>query len=106
VTVHSASKPWTIMVTRPPEIRVAPVPNAAGVLPTAPLNTYHVSAQKGLLVMAGQPAQKAKADFSFSIPPGSDLADPDELAAFLLSLSSAITGIIQGVIDTAKTGDV
>lgn len=106
VDVHSASRPFSFLCTKPPEIKVLPPVNAVGVLPSVPSNTYHVSTRKGLTVLAGQPSVPGLVDTSIKVPAGSDVADPDNVAAMLVAHANLLVQIAQGLVDTAKTGEI
>lgn len=106
VDVHSASRPFSFLCTKPPEIRQLPPVNAAGVLPSIPNNVYHVSTRKGVLVLAGQPSVNALIDSSIKVPAGSDVADPDNLAAMLVAHANALVQMAQGIVDTMKAGEI
>jgi len=105
VDVHSASRPFTFLSTRPAVIRAMPPLNANGQLVGNPKNTYHVRSRKGVTVLAGQPSETIDSDFSFSIPAGAELLDPDNLKAWAIAKCAAIQSLVQGIIDTASTGE-
>lgn len=106
VDVHSASRPFSFASQKPPVIRgVAPL-NSAGQLFNNPINVYGLSVKKGLTVMVGQPSQAGYVKIQFGIPAGSDLVDPDNVAAMILAASIALAQMGQMVVDTAKTGEI
>lgn len=82
VDVHAVSKPFTLTVFRPLQLRQLGVPNpVTGVLSTVPRNVYSVVTRKGALPLAGQAAQTAIMKSTFEVPVGTDLAEPEELRA-------------------------
>lgn len=106
VDVHSASRPFSFLATKPPVIRLLPPVNAAGVLPSVPNNVYHVATQKGVTVLVGQPSARLTIDSSLKVPAGCDVADPDNVAAAILAHAMMLIQLAQGVVDTAKTGEI
>jgi hypothetical protein len=106
VDVHSASRGFTTMCTKPAQVRQLPALNSAGVLPSVPMNPYHISSRKGVLVLAGQPSQYAQIDTKITVPAGADVADPDNLAALLVYQAGMLTQMAQGIVDTMKTGEI
>lgn len=106
VDVHSASRPFSFLCTKPPNIQGLPALNANGVLPYVPVNTYTVSTRKGVTVLAGQANQFATIKSSISVPAGSDLADPNNLAAMLVAHAGLLSQIAQGIVDTMVSGEI
>lgn len=106
VDVHTASRPFSFLATKPPVIRLLPPLNSAGALPSVPNNVYHVSCQKGVTVMVGQPSAKLVVDTTIKVPAGSDVADPDNLAAGILAQAMLLVQLAQGIVDSAKTGEI
>lgn len=106
VDVHSATRPFSFLVTKPSSVRVLPPLNAAGALPDVPINVYTLSVRKGLTVLSGQPSVPGYVKISLGIPAGSDLADPNNIAAMILAGAMALAQIAQGVVDTAVSGEV
>jgi hypothetical protein len=105
VDIHSASRPNRIRVVRPSAIRQLPALNANGALSNVPLNQYKITLEKGVLVLAGQPSQFLGVDVVFRVPAGSDVADPDNLAAGVVELNAFMTSNQQAIIDMLKTGE-
>jgi hypothetical protein len=104
--VHSASRPFSFLATKPAVIRVLPPLNAAGALPDVPVNVYTLSVRKGLTVLAGQPSVPGYTKFSIGIPAGADVADPNGVAAMLMASAMALAQMAQGLIDTGNTGEI
>lgn len=104
--VHTASRPFSFLSTRPQTIQQLPPLNGAGVLPNVPINVYTLGCKKGLTVLSGQPAVAGYVKVSLGIPAGADLADPNAVAAMIVSISMTLAQIAQEVINTAQTGDI
>jgi hypothetical protein len=106
VDVHSASRPFSFLCTRPQTIQQLPPLNTAGTLPNVPINVYTLGVRKGLTVYAGQPSSAGYCKISIGIPAGADLADPDNVAAMLLCSSMTLAQMAQDIINTAKSGEI
>jgi len=104
--VHSASRPFSFMVTRPNNIQTLPAVNNSGVLPQVPINPYHVGSRKGMTVLAGQPSVPGYVKTVLGIPAGADLADPGAVSAMVLSHCMLLAQLVSGIIDTANSGEV
>lgn len=105
VDIHSASRPNSVMVTKPATIRQLPAVNMQGQLPNVPLNTYKTSLQKGVLVLAGQPSAYLGIDTNWRVPAGCDTADPDNVSAAVVEYIAWLVANQQGIIDMLKTGE-
>jgi len=101
VDVHSASKPFRLVISRPANIRVAPVPNpVTGVMPTPPRNVYSVIVYKGAEPGVNQNPQTAVLRCDFSVPAGTDLVEPEQLRAAASLLIGTLWQQSQGIGDT------
>lgn len=105
VDVHSASRPFSFLSTKPAVVRGVPALNGAGQLLNVPINVYGLSTLKGVTSMSGQPSQRAYAKTQFGIPAGADLNDPDNIAAMILAHAQALAQLAQEIVNTAKTGE-
>jgi len=83
VEVSSPSNPFTLLATRPKNLRTLPALLANGQLPSVPKNTWVVSARKGVDVLSGQPKQVMLCKLEISVPAGADTADPESIRAAL-----------------------
>jgi hypothetical protein len=90
VEVSSPSNPFTLLATRPKNLRVLPSLLANGQLPSVPKNTWTVSVRKGVDVLAGQPKQVMLAKLEISVPAGADTADPESVRAALSLLIGSL----------------
>jgi len=105
VDVHSGSRPNSVMVTRPATIRQLPALNVQGSLPNVPLNVYKTGLNKGVTVLAGQPAAFLGIDTSWRVPAGADIADPDNIAAGVAEYIAWLVANEQAIVDMLKTGE-
>lgn len=105
VDVHSASRPFSIAVFKPPVVRTLPALNVSGVLPNVPINAYRVKAIKGVTVLAGQPSVNASCEVLLKVPAGSDLADPSNLRAMISATIGALQTMSAEIGETAITGE-
>lgn len=105
VTPHAASNPFTVTWFKPSVYRLLGQPNpVTGRIREVPMNTHILKIRKGVLPLSGQPLQIASFDGRFSIPAGSDVADPANLRALCSCLVGVINQISAGLGDTIVTG--
>lgn len=83
VEVSSPSNPFTLLATRPKNLRTLPSLLANGQLPSVPKNTWIVSLRKGVDVLSGQPKQVMLCKLEIAVPAGADTADPESVRAAL-----------------------
>jgi len=104
-TASSASRPFTITVSRPPVLKqLPPVDPVTGVLRSVPTNTYKVIVRKGVTPLAGQSSRVLNATLQIDVPAGADLADAPNVRAALSLMIGAINQISSGIGDTAVSG--
>lgn len=106
VDIHSAARNFSFLSTKPANVRSLPPLNAAGQLVNVPINVYSASTRKGMTVLSGQPSQHGYVKSQIGIPAGADLADPDNVAAMIVAHCMYLSQIAQGIVDTAKTGEI
>jgi hypothetical protein len=106
VDVHSASRPFSVAVLRPPTVRTLPPINAAGVLPNVPINQYTISVNKGVTPLAGQASVNANVSIRIRIPAGADLADPANVRAMIDLASSLFEAEAENICLTALSGEI
>lgn len=104
VEVSSPSNPFTLLVTRPKQLKTLPSLLANGQLPSVPKNTYTVSIRKGVDVLAGQPKQVMLLKLEASVPAGADTADPESVRAAWSLFIGALSQVSAGIGDTAVQG--
>jgi hypothetical protein len=90
VVVSSASYPFTLLFTRPKTIRQLPALGLNGRLPSVPRNVYTLSVRKGVIPLAGQPAQPCVLKLEIPVPAGADSADKANLLAALSLLAGVL----------------
>lgn len=105
VDVHSASRNFSFMSTKPGVVRGVPPLNAAGQLVNVPINAYTLSTRKGMTSLVNQPSQHGYMKTVIGIPAGADLADPDNVAAMIVAHAIALAQMAQEIVNTAKTGE-
>lgn len=107
VLAHSVAAPFTVSMFRPKNLKVlSPVNPVTGVLRSVPMNDYKVITRKGVLPLAGQAYKTAIIKTDFSIPAGSDLADPLSLRAAISAHIGLLTQISNAIGDSVLTGTV
>lgn len=106
VDVNSASRPFSLLASRPANIRGLPAVNANGVLPNVPINTYSLNTRKGVTPLSGQASVFASMKTTLNIPAGSDLADPSNLRAMISAHIGALDQLSAEIGETAISGEI
>lgn len=106
VDVHSASRPFSMLATRPANVRNLPALTSSGVLPNVPVNKYTLSSRKGVTVLAGQASVNASVQTHINVPAGSDLADPSNLRAMISAHIGALTQMSAEIGETSLSGEI
>lgn len=106
VDVHSASRPFSLLATRPAVVRGLPPLNASGVLPNVPINKYTLSTRKGVTVLSGQASVNASIQSHFNVPAGADIADIANLRAMISAHIGALQQMSAEIGNTAATGEI
>lgn len=106
VDVHSASRPFSFLASRPANVRGLPPLNANGVLPNVPVNTYGLNTRKGVLPLAGQASVNASIKTQINVPAGADLADPANLRAMISAHIGALQQMSAEIGETSLTGEI
>lgn len=105
VDLHSVSKPFTISVFRPKELRSLPMANPiTGVIKNIPVNTYKIIVRKGVLPASNQSLNVALVKIEVNVPAGSDTNEPEDLKAMLSLAFGAASQISAGFGDTILSG--
>jgi hypothetical protein len=105
VTTHSVSSPFTVTFWRPRVLKVLQaVTNQLALLGPSPRNKYSLVTRKGVLVLAGQPAQVLIINTQIEIPAGAEAADPEDVRAALSAHIGSLDQISSGFGDTAVSG--
>lgn len=91
VLAHSVASPFTLNFYRPKILRILQaVTNQLVLVGRVPKNTYGLVTRKGVVVLAGQPAQPMIIRTTIEVPAGADTAD----AASVRSALSAHFGLL------------
>jgi hypothetical protein len=106
VVVSSASYPFTVLFTRPKVIRQLPALGLNGRLPTVPRNTFELAVRKGVIPLAGQPAQPCVLKLSIPVPAGADLADKANLGAALSLMAGILWEQSNEIYDSILAGSL
>lgn len=104
-TTSSPSKPFTITLSRPLNLRVlSAVDPVTGVLRSVPRNVYTIRTRKGVIPLAGQAAVPMQIVTTIEVPAGADTADPANIRAALSLHIGSLNQASAEVGNTAVTG--
>lgn len=106
VVVSSSSYPFTLLFTRPKVIRQLPALGLNGRLPTVPRNTFTLSVRKGVIPLAGQPAQPCVLKLEIPVPAGADLADKANVGAALSLMAGVLWEQSNEIYDSILAGSL
>jgi len=105
VDAHSASKPFTISVFKPQQIKTLPAANPiTGIIKAVPVNTYKVITRKGAVPAVNQISQIARITTVIDVPAGTDTYEPEELRAMLSAHIGGLTQMSAELGNTLVTG--
>lgn len=105
VVPHAISNPFTIAFVRPLIYKlVALVNSATGRLRSSSKNVTKVITRKGVLPLAGQPAEIMIVETIVKTPAGADTADSMSVRACLSAHLGAVAQQCSGIGDTVVTG--
>lgn len=105
VDAHSASKPFTISVFKPQQIKTLPAANPlTGIIKSIPVNTYKVITRKGAAPAVNQVPQVCRITSTIDVPAGTDTYEPEELRAMLSAHIGALTQMSAELGNTLVTG--
>lgn len=105
VDIHTVSKPFTITMFKPVQVRGLPQANpVTGIIKNIPINTYKVITRKGCLPATNQAPQVAKITVSLDAPAGADTFDQASLKAMVSAAFGVLWQQATGVADTVNTG--
>jgi len=97
-TTSTVSRPWTLTVSKPQNMRQLNAVDSNNVLRSLPRNTFGTLLRKGLTVLSGQPSQTALFRAEFVLPAGSDTADAPNIkgavSCFVGALSQATNNLV------------
>jgi len=107
VEVHSASQPFLLAFWKPKAFAVLGKANpVTGLIANIANNVYKFITLKGVLPLAGQPYARMSITTSFSVPAGSDIADPESIRAACSAHIGYLWADAAGVGDTVVSGRV
>lgn len=105
VIPHSISNPFTIAFVRPLVYKlVALVNSATGRLRSSSKNVTKVITRKGVIPLAGQPAEIMIMETTIKIPAGAETADTNSVLACESAHLGAVAQQSSGIGDTTVTG--
>lgn len=105
--LHTASKPFTVSVMRPSQLKVLPVANpTTGIVKEVPVNTYKLIVRYGSVPLVNNSARVNNIIITFNIFAGTETNEADGIAALCLAAADALYGNVGGIIDTLKTGTI
>lgn len=105
VDVHSVSKPFTLSVFRPQNLRTLPAANpVTGVIKNIPKNVYKVITRKGVAPAANQAAIPCLITTVIEVPAGADTYEPEDIRAALSLHVGALSAQSSGLGDTLING--
>lgn len=106
VDVHSASRPFSIAVFKPPVVKVLPALNANGILPNIPVNAYRVKTLKGVTPLVNQASVSNSMETIMKIAAGSDIADPANVIAMVEAHIAACYQVITDLCNSAISSEI
>lgn len=105
VTTHSVASPFTITFWRPKLAKLLGQPNpVTGVVSNVQRNVYKLVTRKGVIPLAGQPAQNMIITTIMEVPAGSDTADSEDIRAAVSAHIGALNQQSAGIGDTLISG--
>lgn len=103
-TSSSVSRPWTLTVSKPQNMRQLNSVDANNVLRSFPRNTFGLLLRKGMTALAGQPSQTALFRTEFVLPAGSDTADAPNIKGAVSCFSGAVSQATNNLVTLFTTG--
>lgn len=105
VDVHTVSKPFTVSVFRPQNLKTLPQANAVtGVIKSIPRNVWKVITRKGAKPAANQVDQIILITTTIDVPAGVDTYEPEEIRAALSAHIGSLNQQSAGLGDTLVNG--
>lgn len=105
VSTHSVASPFTHAFWRPKIAKTLGNPNpVTGVISNVPRNVYKLVTRKGMVPLAGQPAQVGVFTTAMDIPAGADTAATAEIRAALSAHIGYLQQVSAGLGDTLASG--
>lgn len=105
VEVHSVSKPFTLTMFRPAQLRALPKANpVTGVIKAIPVNQYKFIVRKGAQPAVNQSSEVIEINCSIKVPAGVDTYEPEDLKAAISLAIGVLSQQSSGIADTLITG--
>lgn len=105
VDTHSVSKPFTVTVFRPQQLKTLPSANpVTGVIKGIPMNTYKVIVRKGMQPAVNQSPLVGSVNVAVNVPAGCDTYEPEDVRAMLSLAIGTLSQVSAGLGDTTVTG--
>lgn len=105
VTSHTVSSPFTLTVYKPKVFKqLGQVNPVTGSLPSVPKNQWGWIVRKGVIPLAGQPAQVLTIRVTMDVPAGADVADPSNIRAAISAVVGALNQQSAGMGDSLISG--
>lgn len=105
VTTNTVASPFTLNFVRPRLLKVLQaVVGQTGLIGRVPKNIYQLITRKGVVCLAGQPAQVMLIRTTIEVPAGSDTADAANVRAALSAHIGLLSQQSSGIGDTSVTG--
>lgn len=104
VTVHSASSPFAIALTRPSKFRGLGALSPNGQLSLVPRNVWKLVMAKGATPLAGQAPVNVVFRTDITVPAGVDVADPNEVAAGISLYAGVLWAYAKDITDSLRYG--
>lgn len=105
VDINTVSKPFTVAMFRPPQLRSVPAPNpVTGVMRDIPVNSYKIVTRKGASPAANQQNIPFTIETVIRVPAGVDTYEPEEVKAAISLHFGVLAAQSSGIADTVLTG--
>lgn len=105
VDVNAVSKPFTLTMFRPPQLKALPQANVTtGVIKDLPVNSYKILTRKGAVPAANQVPAAIRIYTVVEVPAGVDSYEPEELKAAWSCHVGALSGNSSAICDTFLNG--
>lgn len=102
----SASKPWSVLFSRPAVLKYLSAVDANGQLRSVPVNEYLLSTRKGVVPLAGQPARPLNIRTTFGMVAGADTADAANVKAAVSFHGGCYAQQSSGIADSLLTASI
>jgi len=105
VDLNSVSKPFTVTMFRPVQVRVLPQPNTlTGIVKNVPVNSYKVITRKGASPANLNVPLVARITTIIDVPAGTDTFEPEDIKAMVSAHIGVLSQQSSGIGDTVLSG--